>query len=117
MGSVVLTLLLGYQDRVLITYGQQGPHTLLGVLGSPDDWKLAASAKVAPFPADPAVAAFVAAATRLFAGTAAFDAEFPLVNPPEWGRVVSAAAASRFASQTVRAIISGLQEETARGPA
>jgi len=55
--KVVLTLLLGYQDRVLITYGQQGPHTLLGVLGSPDDWKLAASAKVAPFPADPAVAA------------------------------------------------------------
>ena len=55
--KMVLTLLLGYQDRVLITYGQQGPHTLLAVLGGPEDWKLAASAKVAPFPADPGVAA------------------------------------------------------------
>jgi hypothetical protein len=44
-------------------------------------------------PEDPSAAAFVAAATRFFAGTAPYDAEYPLINPPAWGRVVSAETA------------------------
>jgi hypothetical protein len=41
-------------------------------------------------PAGSADAAFLAAATRFFASTAPYDAEYPLINPPAWGRVVSA---------------------------
>jgi hypothetical protein len=48
-------------------------------------------------PADAGGARFLAAAEKAFAGTAAFDAEFPLVNPPAWGRVVSPDAGGRLA--------------------
>ena len=44
-------------------------------------------------PDDPAAAAFAAAAARFFASTAPYDAEYPLINPPDWGRVVSAETA------------------------
>jgi hypothetical protein len=47
-------------------------------------------------PQDPAVAAFIAAATEFFASTAPYDAEFPLINPPAWGRVVSAQSAGNL---------------------
>ena len=47
-------------------------------------------------PQDPAAAAFVAAAASFFAGTAPYDAEYPLINPPAWGRVVSAQTAGRL---------------------
>jgi hypothetical protein len=40
-------------------------------------------------PADPAKAAFLAAALKDFAGGAPFDATLTLINPPAWGRVVS----------------------------
>jgi hypothetical protein len=42
---------------------------------------------------DPAGAAFLAAARRDFQGGAPYDAVFPLINPPAWGRVVSAQTA------------------------
>src|ERR1019366_3193649 len=41
-------------------------------------------------PRDPAAAAFLAAAQGDFAGRAPYDAVFALINPPSWGRVVSA---------------------------
>ena len=41
-------------------------------------------------PAGNADAAFLAEAARAFAGPAKYDAEYPLINPPAWGRVVSA---------------------------
>jgi len=41
-------------------------------------------------------AAFLAAARRDFDGAAPYDAVFPLINPPAWGRVVSAATAGRL---------------------
>jgi hypothetical protein len=40
-------------------------------------------------PADPAQAAFLAAALGSFAGGAPFDDGLTLINPPAWGRVVS----------------------------
>ena len=47
-------------------------------------------------PQDPAAAAFIAAATEFFESTAPYDAEFPLINPPAWGRVVSAESAGNL---------------------
>lgn len=41
-------------------------------------------------PPDAAGAAFLAAAQRDFAGGAPYDVEYPLINPPAWGRVVNA---------------------------
>jgi len=41
-------------------------------------------------PGDSAGAAFLAAARGDFQGHAPYDAVFPLINPPAWGRVVSA---------------------------
>lgn len=41
-------------------------------------------------PRDPAKAAFLSAAQGDFARQAPYDAVFPLINPPAWGRVVSA---------------------------
>jgi hypothetical protein len=55
--KLILTLLIGYPDRVVVTYGQVGEHTLLAVLGGADEWKLASADRVTPFGADPAVAA------------------------------------------------------------
>ncbi len=42
-------------------------------------------------PKDPARAAFLAEAQKDLSGHGQFDAEFPLINPPDWGRTVSAA--------------------------
>ncbi len=40
-------------------------------------------------PKDPAKAAFLASARTDLQGHAPYDVEFPLINPPAWGRVVS----------------------------
>lgn len=63
----------------------------IAVLAKDDCRILGAGSQAAP--KDPAAAAFVAAATGFFTGTQPFDAEYPLINPPDWGRVVSAEAA------------------------
>lgn len=55
--KLILTLLFGYPDRVVLTYGQTGEHTLLAVLGGAEEWTAASTAKAPPFGADPAVAA------------------------------------------------------------
>ena len=41
-------------------------------------------------PADSGKAAFLGAAQHDFSGHAPFDVEYPLINPPAWGRVVNA---------------------------
>jgi hypothetical protein len=55
--KVLLSLLFGYPDRMILTYGKVGDHTLLAAMGGAEEWQLAAAAKVAPFGADPLVAA------------------------------------------------------------
>jgi len=47
-------------------------------------------------PHDPANAALLAAARSDFQGGAPYDAVFALINPPAWGRVVSADTAGRL---------------------
>ena len=76
LAAVLLTLSLRLSagDVVVFAKGDSRP------LGS------AASAA----PSDPANAAFFDGARGALSGGTAYDAVFPLINPPDWGRVVSA---------------------------
>jgi len=57
-------------------------------------------------PQDSANAAFLSAARGAFLGPAPYDAEYPLINPPAWGRVVSAETAGKL--QIRRSFAQGL---------
>lgn len=50
-----------------------------------------AAAAAAPAPTDPARAAFLKTFADSLAGGAALPAKLPVINPPEWGRTLSAA--------------------------
>jgi hypothetical protein len=73
LASLSLSLRLAAEDIVVFARG--------------DSRSLGAAAQETP--RDPASAAFLAAARNDFAGRAPYDAVFPLINPPAWGRVVS----------------------------
>jgi hypothetical protein len=64
------------------------------VFGKGDSRVLGPAAQAAP--RDPESAAFLAAAQAGLRGAAPYDASFALINPPAWGRVVSADSAGKL---------------------
>ncbi len=90
VASLTLALRLAAEDVVVFSKG--------------DVVTLGGGAQKAP--QDTANAAFLAAAQGDFAGQAPYDADYPLINPPAWGRVVSSETAGKL--QIRRSFANGL---------